>query len=299
MTLRSGDVYFSEQDSSFIIPESISLFGLSISFYGLFLILAALIGIILVGETVRRKKQDTEKSLTLLTIVIVSALVGARAFYVLFEWQSFVQNPITLFQFRSGGLSYFGGLFGAWFGVKWFCRRTKTDFLQYADTLCMGAASAAPFVWAGCAFVREPLGRFYDGLFSVRIEAEYLTGEHPGAYSDELLSNAWRNGDSVAYIRMHPVALYGIVLSIVLFVVLCICAVKIKTDGGVFTAYLLMNSVLIFVLEFFRADRVYIWGTDIPVNYVVSIVIVVTMLSGRIRYLLRKRKEKRKVFISQ
>lgn len=299
MTLRSGEVYFSEQDSSFIVPESISLFGLSISFYGLFLILAALIGIVFVGEAVRRKKQDTEKSLTLLTLVIVSALVGARIHYVLFDWQTFVQNPITLFQFRSGGLSYFGGMFGAWFAVKLFCRKTKTDFLQYADTLCIGAASAAPFVWAGCAFVREPLGRFYDGLFSVRIEAEYLAGELPGVYFDELLAKAWSSGDAVMYIRMHPVAIYGIILSVVLFVTLCICAVKSKTDGGVFTAYLLMNSVLILVLEYFRADRAHIWGTEISVNYVVSGVIIVTILSGKVRQLLRKRKEKRKRFIAQ
>lgn len=299
MTLRSGEVYFSEQNSSFIIPESISLFGLSISFYGLFLILAALIGIIFVGETVRRKKQDTEKSLTLLTLVIVFALVGARIHYVLFEWQTFAHNPMTLFQFRSGGLSYFGGLFGAWFAVKLFCCKTKTDFMQYADTLSIGAASAAPFVWAGCAFVREPLGRFYDGLFSVRIEAEYLAREMSVHHSEELLSNAWSEGDSVSYIRMHPVAVYGIVLSLVLLIVLCIYSAKTKTDGSVFTAYLMMNAVMIILLELFRADSAYIWGTKIPVNYVVSGVIIVTIVYGKVRHLMKKRKDRRRVFIPQ
>ncbi len=271
MTLRSGEVYFSEQDSSFIIPESISLFGLSISFYGLCLLVAALVGIIFVKETVRRKGQDTEKSLTLLTVVIVSALVGARFYYVLFDWQSFVQNPVTVFQFRSGGLSYYGGLFGAWFAVKLFCRKTKTDFSEYADTLSIGAASAAPFVWAGCAFVREPLGTFYDGLFSVRI------------------GDAW----------MHPVAIYGLVLSLILFVLLCVCALKRKTDGEVFTAYLMMNAAVVAGLELFRADSTCIWGTEIPVNYVVSGVIVATIAGGKIRRLLKKRKEKRKIFITQ
>ncbi len=298
MTLRSGEVYFSEQDSSFIIPESISLFGLSISFYGLFLVLAALIGLIFVKEAVRRKKQDTEKSLTLFTVVIIFALIGARLYYVLFDWQTFVQNPIAIFRFRSGGLSYFGGLFGAWSAVKWFCRRTKTDFFAYADTLSMGAACAAPFVWAGCAFVREPLGRFYDGLFSVRIKTEYLR-ESTVQYAEELLSNAWDAGDTVTYMCMHPVAVYGIALSIVLFVVLCICAVKSKTDGTVFTAYLTMNAGVILVLEYFRADRAYIWGTEIPVNYVVAGVILATIAVGKVRQLLKKRKEKRKIFPAQ
>ena len=298
MTLRSGEVYFSEQDSSFIIPESISLFGLSISFYGLFLVLAALIGLIFVKEAVRRKKQDTEKCLTLFTMVIVFALIGARVHYVLFDWQTFVQNPVAIFRFRSGGLSYFGGLFGAWFAVRWFCRRTKTDFLAYADTLSMGAACAAPFVWAGCAFVREPLGRFYDGMFSVRIKTEYLR-ETAIPYAEELLSNVWSEGDTVTYIRMHPVAVYGIAMSVVLFVALCICAVKSKTDGTVFTAYLTMNAVVILILEYFRADRAYIWGTEIPVNYVVAGVILATIVSGKVRQLLKKKKEKRKIFLTQ
>lgn len=298
MTLRSGEIYFSEQNNSFIIPESISLFGLPISFYGLFLVIAALIGLLFVKEAVRRKKQDIEKSLTLFTLVIIFALIGARLHYVLFDWQNFIHNPIAIFRFRIGGLSYFGGLFSAWFAAKWFCRRTKTDFFVYADIFSMGAACAAPFIWAGCAFVREPLGRFYDGLFSIRIEAEYLR-ETELPYVEELLSNAWSEGGAVAYIRMHPVAVYGIVMSAVLFVVLCVCAVKSQTDGTVFTAYLTMNAVMIFILEYFRADRACIWGTEIPVNYVVAGVVLVTVISGKVRQLVKKRKEKRKIFLTQ
>lgn len=299
MTLRSGEVYFSEQNSSFIIPESISLFGLSISFYGLFLVLAALIGIIFVGEAARRRKQDVEKCLTLITIVIVCALVGARIHYVLFEWQSFVQNPIAFFQFRSGGLAYYGGLFSAWFVMKLFCRKTKTDFLQYADTLCLGAACVAPIIWTGCAFVREPLGRFYDGVFSIRIEEEYLSREIQVHYSDELLNRTWSAEDSMVYIQMHPVAVYGLVLSVLLFVILCILAVKRRFDGEVFTAYLMMNAVMFFVLELFRADSAYVWGTDIPVNCVISAVIIVTIAGGKVRTLLKRRKDRRRVFIHQ
>lgn len=291
MTLRSGDVYFSEQDSGFIIPESISLFGFTISFYGMFLILAALVGIIFAREAVRRKKQDTEKCLTLLTLVIVSALLGARIHYVLFDWQTFVQNPITIFQFRSGGLSYYGGLFGAWFAVKMFFRRTKSEFSQYADTLCISAASASPLIWLGCALVREPLGKFYDGLFSVRIEAEYLERAMPAAYTEELLENVWNADNSVAYIRMHPVAIYGAVLSVVLFVLLCIYAAKCKTDGAVFTAYLVLNSVVVAGLELFRADSAYVWGTEIPVNYVISAVIVATVVTGKVRQWIKKRRK--------
>ena len=145
MTLRSGEVFFAEQSDSFIIPESISLFGLSVSFYGILLVLAALVGIIAVTEFTRRLRRNQEWTLTLVTLVILSALLGGRLYYVLFEWQKFAREPLMLLNLRSGGLSYFGALFGAWFAVKGYCRKKDKDFLQSAEVLCFGAAAAAPF----------------------------------------------------------------------------------------------------------------------------------------------------------
>ena len=74
---------------------------------------------------------------------------------------------------------------------------------------------------------------------------------------------------------------------------------KVKADGAVFTAYLMMNAIMMFVLEMVRADKAYIWGTEIPVNYVVSGVIVFTIVSGKLRRLQKRRKEKRKLFVPQ
>ncbi len=263
MTLRSGEVYFSEQSNSFLIPESISLFGFSISFYGICLVLAAFIGILMITEVTRRKRLSVEWNLTLIVIVILSALLGGRVYYVMFEWQKFAQNPLALLNFRSGGLSYFGALFGAWFAVKGYCRRKGAEFLQSADVLCFGAAAATPFVWCGCAFVREPLGKRYDGVFSVRIQAK------------EALSDGGE-----AFVSMHPVAIYGVVLGIVAWLALCVVLYKAKQAGTVFSTYLVLNAIMIGTLECFRSDSYCIWGTDIPVNYVVAGVVLLTMLVG-------------------
>lgn len=281
MTLRSGEVFFSEQSDSFIIPESVSLFGFTISFYGILLVLAALIGIIVVTETARRKKQNIEWILTLVTLVIVFSLFGARVFYVLFEWQKFVREPIALLNFRSGGLAYFGALFGAWFAVKWVCRRKEVSFLHSADVLCFGAAAAAPFVWAGCAFVREPLGKLYDGLFAVRIGSGYYSGETENEY-----------------VSVHPVAVYGIVLSVLVFIVLCVVLRKAKQAGTLFAAYLVSHAAEIGVLELFREESYVIWGTEIPVNIVVAAVILFTITGGWLRQYSLNRKLKKIQFVN-
>jgi phosphatidylglycerol:prolipoprotein diacylglycerol transferase len=292
MTLRSGEIYVTEQNSSYIIPETISLFGLTISFYGLLLVVAALIGIIVISEATRRKKQNTEWNLTLITLLILSALLGGRLYYVLFEWEKFMAEPWALINLRSGGLSYFGALFGAWSTIKLYCRKKDGDFLQSADTLCLGAAAAAPWIWCGCAFVREPLGKFYDGLFAVRIGAEYIgeATERAGVVQMQRISGK-------QYISVHPVAVYGIVFSVLIFVLLCVYMFYVKREGAVFTAYLVMNSVAMAVLEAFRADSYYVWGTTIPVNYIVSGVILFTIAFTWIRRLIPAKRSKRKVFM--
>lgn len=289
MTLKTGDVFFPEQESNFTIPESISIFGFSISFYGLFLVFAALVGIWVIVRESKRKQQNMEWMITLITLVIVSALLGARIYYVLFQWRVFVENPITLLNLRGGGLCYFGALFGAWAVIRRYCRKKEKDFLQSADTLAFGAAAAAPLVWLGCAMVREPMGLFYEGLFSVRISEAYLSGNVEPAYAETLLENA-RMVAGESYVSVHPVALYGIGCSVLIFLVLLFSKRFWKVQGGLFSLYLFLNSLTCFVLEFFRAERCYIWGTNIPVNCVVATVLMITVAAGWLQQFLEQKK---------
>ena len=273
MTLRSGEVFFSEQSESFLIPESVSLFGFTISFYGVFLVIAALIGIIVITEITRRRQQSMELRLTLVTLTIVAALLGSRIYYVMFEWQKFVSEPLMLLNFRGGGLSYFGALFGAWFAVKGYCRKKNADFMQHADALSFGAAAAAPFVWCGCAFAREPLGKAYNGFFAVRIGGEYSS-----------------QGTGEAYVSVHPVAIYGTVCGILVFAALLAVLHKAKQSGTVFAVYLVLHAAEMLVLECFRAESYEIWGTGIPVNFVVAGVVLLTVIAGWIRQFSLNRK---------
>lgn len=296
MSLRSGEIYFSEQSSSFTIPESISLFGLSVSFFGLFLAVAALVGMIVVIKVARKKQQNTEKTVTFLTLIMVASLLGARLYYVIFEWHRFAKNPLGILNLRSGGLSYFGALFGAWFVLMWACRRKQTDFFQYADTMCIGASAAAPFVWLGCMFVREPIGKFYDGMFAIHVGTEYLPAELFEKNPEAVITDVGRIGEK-SYVSMHPVALYGMGLTLIIFAALCVLGYKAKQEGTVFTAYLLLNAIAVIITEAFRADSSYVFGTDIPVNYVVAGVLIAVIVGGWFRQEILKRKKKSNIFI--
>ncbi len=291
MTLETGTVYFFEQGMA-EIPEAVSLFGFPVSFYGICMVLAAVTGVSVALREARKRKLERELTLTLLWITILSALLGARIYYAVFQWHPFSESPLLAFDFRSGGLAYFGALFGVWPAAKWYCRRKAAEFEKAADVLCAGAAAAAVPVWLGCAFMREPVGRFSEGICSVRIGTEYLPREAESTLLKELLSKAYIINDEVC-ISMHPVALYGVLSAVLILLILWLTKRFRKQDGDLFQMYLFLNALSCLCLEPFRASRCRIWGTEIPINSLVAIVILLVLAVVEIRYRLRQRRRKR------
>lgn len=282
MTLETGTVYFFEQGMA-EIPEAVSLFGFPVSLYGICMALAAVAGVSVTLREARKRKLERELVLTLLWITILTALFGARVYYAVFQWHPFSGNPFLVFDFRSGGLAYFGALFGVWPAAKWYCHRKEADFEKAADVLCVGAAVAAIPVWLGCAFMREPVGRFSEGIFSVRIGTEYLPREADSALLEELLSKTYKINDELC-ISMHPVALYGVLSALLILFILWITKRFRKQDGDLFQMYLFLNAVSCLVLEYFRASRCRIWGTEIPINSLVAVVILLVLAAVKIRF---------------
>ncbi|MCH5272220.1 MAG: prolipoprotein diacylglyceryl transferase [Lachnospiraceae bacterium] len=287
MTLETGTIYFFEQRKA-EIPEAVSLFGFPVSLYGVCLLLAAAAGVFASLREGRRRKQDKELTLTLLCLAILSALIGARVYYAVFQWYPFSKFPLSVLNFRIGGFAYFGALIGSWFIVRHYCHRKAEDFERAADVLCVGASVSAVFVWIGCALAREPVGRFYDGIFSVRIGTEYLPYEADGALTEELLNHVYRINDG-EYISIHPVALYGVLSGILILIAIRIAKHFIKQNGKLFLLYLFLNAVSCLVLEVFRASRCRIWGTEIPINSLVAAVVIFVLAAGELRHRLKRK----------
>ncbi|MBQ9767809.1 MAG: prolipoprotein diacylglyceryl transferase [Lachnospiraceae bacterium] len=288
MTLETGKVYFSGQNSEYVLPESVSIFGFSVSLFGICLVLAAIIGVLAVVREGKKRGQNTEWLLTVLPLVFVFSVIGARIYYVIFQWYPFSKEPLMMFNLRHGGLAYFGALFGAWLAVKRYCKRKKESFERTADALCMGGACAAFPIWLGCLFMREPVGRFFEGIFSVKVGIEYLPKEADCVGVRELLEHVVTI-DGGNYISMHPVPVYGAIASLVIVLILWISKRFLKQDGQLFWLYLFLNAVSVLVLEPFRASRCCIWGTEIPINSVVAGVLFVTIVLFLTRNAVKKK----------
>lgn len=153
----------------------ITLFGwpLSVRWYGVLIIGGALLAASITARRATRRGFDPDHVWNLLTFGMILGIVGARLYYMLFEWRLFADAPLRVFDLSSGGLAIHGGLIGAvaatWIYTWW----QGLPLLRWLDicapTVLVGQAIGR---W-GNFFNQEAYGRPTSLPFGVRIDAEH------------------------------------------------------------------------------------------------------------------------------
>ena len=115
-----------------------SLFGFPVYWYGLLIAVGLVLGVLC--ASMREKKLGVKKDTTLdfLLLAMPLALVGARAYYVAFTWDSYAGDPVSILNLREGGLAIYGGVIGGVLAALIFSRWKKVPFAALAD-LCAPA----------------------------------------------------------------------------------------------------------------------------------------------------------------
>ena len=170
-------------------------------------------------------KRDTINDLTFR--IIISAIIGARLFYVFFYWPTGV--PLTLwdiFKIWEGGIAFFGGFLGGLVGTLLFVRKRGLDFWTYADLYTI------PLI------IGHTLGRIGD----------YLTGGHPG----NITNLPW-----AIYLQgalRHPVVLYEICGLVIIGVVIQAVKRIKKFEGFLFLLYVQLYAIQRMFLDYYRIE---------------------------------------------
>ena len=116
------------------VGKSISVFGIEIAYYGIIIALGILTGFLLAQWIARRTGQDPEVYLDLILYAVFFAIVGARLYYVIFSWDMFRDDLLSIFNLRNGGLAIYGGVIGAVLTVYVFSKKRKLSFPLMLDT---------------------------------------------------------------------------------------------------------------------------------------------------------------------
>jgi len=106
-----------------------------------------------------RRGQDPDKLLNLIVVVVLSALLGARLYYVLFNWDYYGTQLSKVFAIWEGGLAIHGGLIAGGLATVLYCRTVGLSVLVTMDILAPGVAIGQAIGRWVTSSIRKPLGR--------------------------------------------------------------------------------------------------------------------------------------------
>ena len=253
------------------VGKSISIFGFEIAFYGITIAAAMLAGLWIAMRTAKKTGQNPDLSFDMGMLAIFCALIGARAYYVVFAWENYKNNLLEIFNLRHGGLAIYGGVIGGAVAVYMFARMKKQKFLQLADTASVGLVLGQIIGRWGNFFNREAFGGYTDNLFAMQLP---LDAVYSWDVTPEMMENL-RTAGGVQYIQVHPTFLYESLWNLMVLVLLAVYTKRKKFDGEVFCLYLLGYGLGRAWIEGLRTDQLWIPGTEIPVSQVLAVVLVV------------------------
>ena len=253
----------------FNIPRFFTIFGFNIYYYGLFVAAGyALAGVYLVK---RRKLFGLTKDniLDLILIALICGLVGARLYYMIFNFDRFFAPGQwgNIIRFRDGGLAVYGGIIASGIGYIVYSKVKKIPLGSLLDAAGFGL------------FVGQAIGRW--GNF-VNREAYGIETDLP-----------WKMGlitrGGTTYV--HPCFIYEALWNVAGLLIIHIFSKKSKTKypGQYFLFYVAWYGLGRFMIEGLRTDSLMIPGTDIrasqwlaAISFLVAVgILFVNFLRGK------------------
>lgn len=272
------------------VPQGFTIFGFYISLYGVIIAIGVIAGISIVAHIAKKTGQDPDDYWDFAIYGVLFGLVGARIYYVVFEWDSYKDNLLEIFHVRNGGMAIYGGVIAAFLTLFIWCRIKKKDPRQIGDTAMAGLLLGQIIGRWGNFTNREVFGEYSDGLLAMRIPLEAVRDRTD--ITENIASHI--TGD-INYIQVHPTFFYESVLNLLLLIVILLYYRHKRFQGEICLLYLGGYGIIRFFVEGIRTDRLKIAGTNIAVSQMLGVILflaaVVADLS--IRILLRHRNKKR------
>ena len=244
-----------------------SVFGIDIAWYGVFITLGMVLAFFYCMNRAKYEGIKSDDMIDLAILLIVMGVLGARLYYVVFEfdqfvatggtiWQNIWQTTKNVFNIRGGGLAIYGGIIGGFFAALIMSKVKKIRFPILADVLMGGV------------FLGQVIGRW----------GNFTNGEAIG-YETTL---PWRMGINKitagglysTYMEVHPTFLYESLWNLIGLILLTVFYKKKKFHGQMFAFYLMWYGLGRAIIEGLRTDSLYIFGSDfLRVSQLLSIVL--------------------------
>lgn len=274
----SGVTYveFPKLDLGFDVYENLVEFtipgwniDITIKFYAVIIAFGFVLAVLFGGRMAYKWNMSIDKMLDVLIWGTISAIVGARLYYVAFEWDYYKDHLLEIPAIWNGGLAIYGGLIGGILAAYIVCKRVDLNFYKLLDL-------------AGMSFlIGQGIGRWGNftnqEAFGTNTTLPWgMTSEKIENYINLNYSELLQNGIEMDVTEpVHPTFLYESVWCLLGFVILFIVCQKFrKFDGQLILGYGIIYGLERFVVEGLRTDSLYIGNSGIRVSQVISLILV-------------------------
>jgi phosphatidylglycerol---prolipoprotein diacylglyceryl transferase len=243
---------------------------LAIRWYGLLIASGVMLGTSLAHREAIRRGQDPDQLLNLIVVAVLSALLGARLYYVAFNWEYYGGQLAKVFAIWEGGLAIHGGLIAGAIATILYCRWMGLSVLVTTDILAPGVAIGQAIGRWGNFFNQEAFGIPTDLPWRLYIDPYH------------------RPPQLKAFEYFHPTFLYESLWNLAVFCVLWfVLRRRLESKPGALTLwYLGLYSLGRFFVEGLRIDSLMLGS--IRAAQAMSLVLMAAAIVG-LALVMRKR----------
>lgn len=254
-------------------PSSFHLFGLNIHLYGMVIAFGFLLAVLYCAHRAPDFGLKDDNVYDVIIWALPLGIIGARAYYIIFNYGEFAGHPERFIQIWNGGLAIYGGIIAGVLTAVAVCKVKKISIPAFLDVGCFGL------------LIGQLCGRW----------GNFFNREAFGSETTAFLRMGLTTASGTIYV--HPTFLYESLWNFAGLLMLHFWSKKGKQkfDGQVFLLYVLWYGIGRGMIEGLRTDSLYIGSTDIRVSQLLAIVsaiaaaVLIVLLSRKPHTLYRNR----------
>ena len=246
-----------------INPVAFKLGNLSVKWYGIIMAVAIILAVSMAVIEGRKRQIESDDFMDLLLWAVPLGYVGARIYYVIFEWHYYSQHLDEIIAIWNGGIAIYGGLLAGLVVLLVFCYKRMLPPFLMLDIITPGVMAA------------QILGRW--GNF---VNQEAHGGPTTLAFLQSLhLPDFIINQMKIGGIYYQPTFLYESFFNLIGLLIILFLRHRehLFKQGEIFMLYLAWYSVVRFFVEGMRTDSLYFWGS-IRVSQMLSVILLVVVI---------------------
>ena len=241
-------------------PIAFKLFGFPIRYYSLFILLGVVISYFIIQKDLKKENIDKDTIFNMFFITIIMGIIGARLYYIVFNFSYYKENILEMIQIYNGGLAIHGGIIMGLITLYIYTKKHKLNFFKITDTI------------APCLLLSQALGRwgnfFNSEAYGIKTTLSHLENIHIPSF---IIKGMYINGSYYT-----PTFFYESILCFLGFVIIVVYK-KYRNNLKVSTSlYLIIYGLIRLFIERYRLDALMLF--DIKVAQLVSIIMIITAI---------------------